>query len=86
MEILRWFHAQDLFGSQGELPQEGLVINKRLSRLPLNKKFGTHLKKSIVFNTLTNLVLPKRSHNPKTWKHIHTIFGIQPETSLLIKR
>ena len=76
MEILRWFHAQDLFGSQSELPQEGLVINKRLYRLPLNRKFGTHLKKSIVFNTLTNLVLPKRSNNPKTWKNIHTIFGI----------
>ena len=41
MEILLWFHAQDLFGSQSELPQEGLVINKRLYRLPLNRKFGT---------------------------------------------
>ena len=86
MEILRWFHAQDLFGSQSELPQEDLVINKRLYSLPLNKKFCTHLKNSIVFNTLTNLVLPKRSHNPKTWKNIHTIFGKESETSLLIKR
>ena len=31
-------------------------------------------------------LLPKnyRSHNPKTWKHIHKMFGIQSETSLLI--
>ena len=31
-------------------------------------------------------LLPKnyRSHNPKTWKHIHKIFGIQLATLLLI--
>ena len=39
-----------------------------------------------VFSGVKNIVLPNRSrsHNAKTGKHIHKIFGIWSETSMLI--
>ena len=79
-----------------ERPNEGLIlnVNKQKIWLPLNKTFGTHVEKYVVFKVfrnrrciiprnkvfsgVKNIILPKRSrsHNAKTGKHIHKIFGI----------
>ena len=79
-----------------ERPNEGLILNV------LNKNFGTHVEKYVVFKVfrnrrciiprikvfsgVKNIILPRRSrsHNAKTGKHIHKIFGIWSETSMLI--
>ena len=87
-----------------ERPNEGLIlnVNKQKIWLPLNKNFGTHVEKYVVFKVfrnrrciiprikvfsgVKNIILPKRSrsHNAKTGKHIHKIFGLWSETSMLI--
>ena len=77
----------------------GTHVEKSMVFKILKKKTKKHKKHSVSFleiklfvetpveeGWVKNLILPKsyRFHNPKTWKHIDEIFGLQSETSLLI--
>ena len=50
-----------------------LNFNERLYRQSLNKKFGTHINKSMIFKLV--LSQNKRPHNLETFEDNHKKFG-----------